>query len=77
MREQLFTATGEAKGSGQVRMGQLFTGRRGKRTAGRETATGDRDREGEGWGGLCLLSLSFHVYPCHVIGIRTSGVYEQ
>jgi hypothetical protein len=44
MTEQLFTATGEAQGSTQKRMEQLFTARRGKKGNGKA----DRDREGRG-----------------------------
>jgi hypothetical protein len=49
----------------------------GNRAGREDTEMGDRDRYGEGWGSFCFLSLPFYVYPCHVIGMRTSGVYEQ
>ena len=53
----------------------LPRGRKG--TTGRQTEIEKGDRDGEKWGDLWLLSLSFYLYPCHVTGRRTSGVYEQ
>jgi hypothetical protein len=76
MVEQLFTARGEAKGNEKKRKEQLFTVRGEKKGSGE--AARDRERR-QRWRGVgrALSFLSVYVYPCHAIGMRTSGVYEQ
>ncbi len=68
MTEQLFIAVSEAKGSTQKNTEQLCNGRRG----GLKWGIGESGKERR-----IIIRLYNNGYPCQVIGMRTSGVYEQ